>query len=49
MFLKKDIKFDEEGNPIEDEADGEEEEGAQKSFEGYIKDESIFPSSCIVL
>lgn len=48
MFLKKQIKYDEDGNPIEDEEE-ELEEGAQKSFEGYIKDETIFPSSCIVL
>lgn len=48
MFLKKQIKYDEDGNPIEDEQE-ELEEGAQKSFEGYIKDETIFPSSCIVL
>mgnify|MGYP006899687806 FL=1 len=25
------------------------EEGEEKSFEGFIKDETIMPSSCIVL
>lgn len=49
IFLKKLIKYDENGEPIEDEGDADDDENAVKSFEGYVKDESIFPSSCIVL
>lgn len=42
-------KFDPEtGEEIEEE-EPELEEGEKKSFEGYIKDPNIFPSSCIVL
>jgi adenylate kinase len=47
IFLKREKKFDEEGNEIEEE-EPELEEGQKKSFKGYIKEDSIFPSSCIV-
>jgi len=48
-FLKKEIQLDEDGQPMEDDEEEELEEGQQKTFEGYIKDMDIFPSSCIVL
>lgn len=49
IFLIKEKKFDPEtGEEIEEE-EPELEEGEEKSFEGYIRDEQIFPSSCIVL
>ena len=49
IFLYKPVKYDEDGNPIEDDDDQDDEEGAEPSFEGFEKDTSIFPSSCIVL
>jgi adenylate kinase family enzyme len=49
IFLVKPKKFDPEtGEEIEEE-EPELEEGQKKSFKGYIKNDSIFPSSCIVL
>ena len=48
IFLYKPVKYDENGEPIEDD-DVELEEGEEPSFEGFEKDNSIFPSSCIVL
>lgn len=49
IFLVRQKQFDPEtGEEIE--ADEPElEEGEEKSFEGFIKDETIMPSSCIVL
>lgn len=48
-FLYRPKKIDEEtGEEIEPEEE-ELEEGQEKSFEGYVKDDNIFPSSCIVL
>lgn len=46
--MKKELKYDEDGEVIEEEEE-ELEEGEEKSFEGYIKNQDIFPSSCIVL
>mmetsp|Transcript_16040 Transcript_16040/g.27045 ORF Transcript_16040/g.27045 Transcript_16040/m.27045 type:complete len:114 (+) Transcript_16040:1548-1889(+) len=49
VFLIKQKKFDPEtGEEIEEE-EPELEEGQEKSFEGYIIEPSIVPSSCIVL
>ena len=47
IFLKREKKFDEEGNEVEED-EPELEEGQKKSFKGYIKEDSIFPSSSIV-
>lgn len=47
-FLKREIKYDADGEVIEEDEE-ELEEGEEKNFDGYIKDESIFPGSCIVL
>jgi hypothetical protein len=41
-------KFDEEGNEIEEE-EPELEEGEEKSYEGYVANPDIFPSSVLVL
>jgi adenylate kinase family enzyme len=38
IFLKRVQKFDEEGNPIEDD-EPELDEGEEKSWEGYVIDE----------
>lgn len=44
----KEKKFDPEtGEEIEEE-EPELEEGQEKSFEGYVEDKTIVPSSCIV-
>jgi len=48
IFLYKPIKYDENGDPIEDE-EPELEDGEEPSFDGFEKDNTIFPSSCIVL
>ncbi len=49
VFLKREKKFDPEtGEEIEQEEEPL-EEGQEKSFEGYIIDNPIFPSSCIGL
>jgi hypothetical protein len=49
ILLKKDKKIDPEtGEEIEEE-EPELEEGEEKSFDKYIVDQTIFPSSCIVL
>jgi len=49
VFLKREKKFDPEtGDEIEPEEEAL-EEGQEKSFDGYIIDKSIFPSSCIAL
>jgi len=42
-------KYDPETGEEEEFEDEELEEGQEKSFEGFVKDETIFPSSCIVL
>ena len=47
-FLIKPKKFNEDGEEIEEEEE-ELEEGEEKSFEGYIPDPDIFPSSMILL
>jgi adenylate kinase len=47
IFLKKEKKFDEEGNEVEED-EPELEEGQKKSFKGYIIEPSIVPSSTIV-
>jgi len=48
IFLKRVPQFDEEGNEIE--ADEPElEEGEEKNWDGYKVDETISPSSVIVL
>ena len=50
IFLYKPIKYDENGEPIEDEDDEPDgDEDAEPTFKGFEKDASIFPSSCIVL
>jgi len=48
IFLYKPVQYDENGEPIEEE-EPELEEGEEPSFDGFVKDNSIFPSSCIVL
>ena len=48
IFLKRPIKYDEDGNVV-DEEEPELEEGQKKSFEGYLEIEEIFPKSAIVL
>ena len=48
IFLKRPIKYDEEGQVIDDE-EPELEEGQKKSFEGFLEIEEIFPKSAIVL
>jgi adenylate kinase len=47
IFLKREKKFDEEGNEVEED-EPELEEGQKKSFKGYVKEDSIIPSSTIV-
>lgn len=47
IFLKREKKFDEEGAEVEED-EPELEEGQKKSFKGYVKEASIFPSSTIV-
>ena len=48
IFLKKPVKYDEEGQVIEEEEE-ELEEGKKKSFAGYLEIDEIIPKSCIVL
>lgn len=48
VFLIRPKKFDDEGNEIEED-EPELEEGEEKSFEGYIRDEAIFPQHTILL
>lgn len=48
ILLKKPVKYDEEGQVIEEEEE-ELEEGKKKSFAGYLEIDEIFPKSCIVL
>lgn len=47
MFLVKQKKINEDGEEVEEE-DEEVEEGEEKSFDKYIPDQAIFPSSVIV-
>ena len=47
-FLKKEIQYDENGEPVEEEEE-ELPEGEEPSFDKHIKDVSIFPGSIIVL
>lgn len=47
-FLKKVIKYDEEGEEVAEESE-ELEEGEEKTFDNYIKNDDIFPGSTIVL
>ena len=50
IFLYKPVKYDENGEPIEDDDDdADQDEDAEPTFKGFEKDASIFPSSCIVL
>ena len=42
------IKYDEEGQPIEEEEE-ELEEGQEPSFDNHVKNDDIFPGSVIVL
>ena len=46
--MKRVVQYDEEGNAIEED-EPELEEGEEKSFEGYILDKTIAPTSTIVL
>lgn len=46
--MKKQIKYDTETGEIIDEEEPELEEGQKKSFDDYILDETICPSSTIV-
>lgn len=48
-YLYRPKKIDPETGEEEDFEEDELEEGQEKSFEGFVKDEQIFPSSCIVL
>ena len=48
MFLKKEKKYNEEGEEIEEE-EPELEEGEEKSYEGYIVDTEISPSHVVLL
>ena len=48
IFLKQVAKYDEDGNLIEEE-EPELEEGEEKSWDGYIIDDTIAPTSTIVL
>jgi len=45
--LEKPVQYDEDGEAIED--DEEDEEGVEKDFSKHIKDEKIFPKSCILV
>ena len=47
--MKKDKKIDPETGEEVEEEEPELEEGEEKSFDKYIIDQTIFPSSCIVL
>ena len=47
VFLVKQKKINEDGEEVEEE-DEEVEEGEEKSFDKYIPDQAIFPSSVIV-
>jgi len=49
ILLKKDKKIDPETGEEVEEEEPELEEGEEKSFDKYIIDQTIFPSSCIVL
>lgn len=49
IFLYRPKKIDPETGEEEEFEEEELEEGQEKSFEGYTKDDNIFPSSCIVL
>jgi hypothetical protein len=46
--LKAVVKYDEEGQPIEEE-EPELEEGEEKNWDGYVIDETIAPTSTIVM
>jgi hypothetical protein len=48
VFLIREKKFDENGEEIVEEEE-ELEEGEEKSYEGYISDPEIIPSSVIIL
>lgn len=48
-FLYRPKKYDPETGEEEEFEEEELEEGQEKSFEGFVRDETIFPSSCIVL
>lgn len=47
-FLEKPKQYDEEGELIEDDEE-ELEEGQEKDFSKHVKDEKIFPKSCILV
>lgn len=49
IFLYRPKKIDPETGEEEEFEEEELEEGQEKSFEGYIVDDKIYPSSCIVL
>lgn len=48
MFLIRKKIFDENGEEVEPEEE-ELEEGEEKSYEGYIPDDAIFPQNIITL
>jgi adenylate kinase len=48
VFLYKPKKLDENGEEIEED-EPELEEGQEKSFEGYVPDEKIFPHTLLVI
>lgn len=48
-FLQKVVKYDEDGEPMDEEDEGELEPGQKKDFSDYVKIDEIFPKSCIVL
>lgn len=47
-LLNKPVKYDEDGQVIEEDEE-ELEEGQKKNFDGYLIDQAIVPKSCIVL
>lgn len=49
IFLYRPKKIDPETGEEEEFEEEELEEGQEKSFEGYVVDDKIYPSSCIVL
>lgn len=48
IFLKQVPKYDEDGALVEEE-EPELEEGEEKSWDGYVVDDAIAPTSCIVM
>lgn len=50
MFLKRaPPKLDENGDEIEEDEDDEPEEGQDKDFSKYVKNQFIFPGSSILI